>query len=77
MDYRKMFLLYGILFSCLSVFVLFMAIVQSYSLYGFYFMLAMAITSICLSYFLPITKLKDEQMKLSQKNESYYSYFWM
>ncbi|MFJ8072274.1 permease [Peribacillus sp. NPDC096447] len=77
MDYsQKAFFIFGIMFSLLGGFLVFVSIMAGATpVFMTYTVIAMAIMSFCLSYLYPQFKQKDERMKLIRQKGMFYSYF--
>lgn len=75
---RGLFIVFGILFSIMSAFTIFVGIMaKSAPAPMAYTTLAMAVMSFCLAYLYPQFKQKDERMKLIRQKGMFASFFAM
>lgn len=78
MGSRKTYMIFGIVFTLLGAFYLFVSLMAKGSpLPQAYVTFALAIMSFCMSYLFPHLKSKDERSKLIREKGMFYAYFAM
>jgi len=78
MGSRKTYLIFGIVFTLLGAFYLFIALMaRGTPAPQVYVTFALAVMSFCMSYLFPHLKMKDERSRLIREKGMFYAYFAM